>query len=183
MSQKLDKKEVHAFFEMLDREIEKDIGQPQIKFILIAVGGTSLVLRDMKPSTKDFDFMAEDISLHKIKGYISGIHEKNAVKADIWDFPHVFSTTLTDDTSSELYPKKYKHFDVRLINLIDNAVTKISRFNEPDRGDIDLMIRSGIEPIKIMGRFNEILKGGGFPNIDEAKNKLRIFEGLYMEEL
>lgn len=182
MSRKLDKRSIEEFFEMLDKEIDKDLKQPQIKFTLIAVGGTSLILRDMKPSTKDFDFMAEDVDINKIKKYIHKIWEKNAIKTDIWEFPNVFSTTLTHNTPSEVYPRSYKHFDVRLINLIDNAVTKLSRFNEPDRGDIDLIIESGIKPIEIIKRFNEILRNNGFANINEAKNKLRMFEGLYLRE-
>lgn len=183
MSQNLDKEDIHIFFDMLDKEIDKDLEQPPIKFTLIAVGGTSLVLRDIKLSTKDFDFMVKDIDLKKVKKYITNMREKKTIKTDIWDFPHVFSTTLPMDASSDVYLERYKNFDVRLINLIDNAVTKLSRFNEPDRGDIDLIISSGIRPMDIMNRFNEVLRKGGFPNIEEANNKLKIFEILYMKKL
>lgn len=182
MTQKLDKGSIHRFFELLDKEVDRDLGQPLIKFTLIAVGGTSLVLRDIKPSTKDFDFMAEDIDSKKMKEYANKIRGKNGLKIDIWDFPNVFSTTLPTDASSDVYPKKYKHFDVKLINKVDNAVTKLSRFNEPDREDIDLIIRSGVKPTEIIRRYNDILRNKGFSNSEEAKIKLNMFERLYLEE-
>ena len=182
--QRLEKAGIHEFFEILDQEIDKDIDkdieQPSIKFTLTAVGGTSLVLRDMKLATKDFDFMISDVSLSALKKYLAKIHEKTFFKVDIWDFPHVFSTTLPVDTGSDVYPKKYKHFDVRIINLVDNEVTKLSRFNEPDREDIDMIIKNGVRPLDIIKRFNEVSRSDGFPNKEEAKNKLTLFEKLYL---
>lgn len=178
--QRLDKESIHKFFEMLDKEIDKDFEQPSVKFNLIAVGGTSLVLRDIKSSTKDFDFMADDISAEKAKVYARKIWGKNRIKTDIWDFPQVFSTTLPVDAASDVYPKKYRHFDVRLINLVDNATAKLSRFNEPDREDIEAIIKSGIKPAEIIKRFSQVLRNNGFPNKEEAKAKLKLFERLYM---
>ena len=46
MMQKLNKGEINKILELLDEEISKDIEQPSLKFILIAVGGTSLTLRE-----------------------------------------------------------------------------------------------------------------------------------------
>lgn len=178
--QGLDKEDIHGFFEALDKEIENDLEQPSAKFTLIAVGGTSLVLRKMKPSTKDIDFMVDDISLEKARGYMKKAQEKGRLKVDVWQFPNIFSTTLPDDTSSDIYPKKYRHFDVRLINMVDNAAAKLSRFNEPDREDIDAIIKSGVSPEKIADRFKTILKNNGFANKDDAKNKLEIFKGIYL---
>ena len=74
MTQKLDKGEINKILELLDEEISKDIEQPQIKFNLIAVGGTSLTLRDIKPSTKDLDFMVDGIEIEKIKKYVKKVY-------------------------------------------------------------------------------------------------------------
>ena len=179
MTQILDKGKLNGIFELLDEEISKDVEQPSLKFILIAVGGTSLTLRDIKPSTKDVDLMADGIELERIKKYIRKIYEKNKLKIDVWQSPHVFSTTLLKGFSSDLYAKRYKHFDVRLINLVDNAVTKLSRFNEADRDDIDSIIKAGIDAKDIIDRFNETLKQKGFANKEEAKKKLEIFKKIY----
>lgn len=179
MAQILDKGKIHRIFELLDKEISKDAEQPSLKFILVAVGGTSLTLRNIKPSTKDIDLMAEGIELEKIKKYVGKVYEKDGMKIDIWQSPHVFSTTLLKGFSSDLYAKRYKHFDVRLINLVDNAVTKLSRFNEADREDIDSIIKAGIHAKDIIDRFKDTLKQNGFANKEEAKKKLEIFKKIY----
>ena len=175
MLQKLDKNGINKILELLDEEIGKDIEQPQLKFTLIAVGGTSLTLRDIKPSTKDSDFMVDGIEVEKIKKYAKKVYENNKCKIDVWKAPYIFSTMLLRNFSSDLYPKNFKHFDVRIINLVDNAVAKLSRFNEADREDIDSIIKSGIDINDIIKRFKDTLENNGFANKDEAKRNLKIF--------
>ena len=175
MAQKLNKGEINKILELLDEEISKDIEQPSLKFILIAVGGTSLTLRDIKPSTKDLDFMADGIEIEKLKKYVKRIYEKNKCKIDVWQSPYIFSTALMKDFSSDLYKIKFGHFDVRIINLVDNAVAKLSRFNEADREDIDGIIKAGINIDSIIKRFNDTLENNGFANKEEAKRNLEIF--------
>ncbi len=177
--QRLDKGRIDEFFELLDKEIKNDLEAPSIKFTLIAVGGTSLVLRNLKISTKDFDFMVKDIDIKKLKAYLNRLPER--LKVDVWPFPYVFSTTLPSDTDSDIYKEKYKNFDVEIINLLDNAVTKLSRLNEPDKEDIEIIISHGVSPKEIVERFNHILRNNGFPNKQDAENNLKIFEALYLE--
>ena len=85
--------------------------------------------------------IATDISPRALK-FAKRNAERNKIKIDLWQSPHIFSTTLLNDYTCELYPKKYKHFDVKLINLIDNAVWKLARFNEADREDIDSILKT-----------------------------------------
>lgn len=175
MVQNIDRHGINRILELIDEEIGKDIGQPPLKFTLIAVGGTSLTLRSIKPSTKDLDFMADGIEVEKIKTYVRKVYEKNKCKVDLWQSPYIFSTTLLQDFSSDLYPRKLKHFDVRIINLVDNAVAKLSRFNETDREDIDNIIKAGISINGIVKRFKDTLKNNGFADKEEAKRNLEIF--------
>src|SRR3989338_4354649 len=175
MTQKLDKGEINKILELLDEEISKDIEQPQIKFNLIAVGGTSLTLRDIKPSTKDLDFMVDGIEIEKIKKYVKKVYEKNKCKLDLWQSPYIFSTTLLQDFSSDLYSRKFKHFDVRIINFVDNAVAKLSRFKDADREDIDSIIKSCINVNDIVKRFKATLENNGFANKEDTKRNLEIF--------
>ena len=175
MVQQLDKDGINKILELLDKEISKDIEQLQTKFTIIAVGGTSLTLRDIKPSTKDLDFMADGIEIEKVKKYVKKVYEKNKCKIDIWKAPYVFSTTLLKDFSSDLYARKFKHFDVRVINLVDNAVAKLSRFNEADREDIDSIIKSGININDVIKRFKDTLENNGFANKEEAKRNFEMF--------
>lgn len=175
MVQNIDKHGINEILELIDEEIDKDIGQPPLKFTLIAVGGTSLTLRDIKPSTKDLDFMADGIEIEKIKKYVRKVYEKNKCKVDLWQSPYIFSTILLQDFSSDLYPRKFKHFDVRIINLVDNAIAKLSRFNETDREDIDSIIKAGISINDIVKRFKDTLKNNGFADKEEAKRNLEIF--------
>ncbi|HIH42230.1 TPA: hypothetical protein HA246_01160 [Candidatus Woesearchaeota archaeon] len=179
MAQRLDKEKIHEFFSLLDTEIDKEIEQPSVKFVLIAVGGTSLTLRNIKPSTKDVDFMVSEIEVSRIKKYSLKISEKNKIKIDLWQSPHIFSTSLLNDYTCELYPKKYKHFDVKLINLIDNAVSKLARFNEADREDIDSILKTGIKTSNIVERFNATLAHDGFANKEDAARNLEMFKKLY----
>lgn len=175
MTQKLDRWEINKILELLDEEISADIEQPPLKFALIAVGGTSLTLRGIKASTKDLDFMVDGIEIEKIKKYVKKVYEKNKCKVDLWQSPYIFSTTLLQDFSSDLYQRKFKHFDVRIINLVDNAVAKLSRFNETDREDADNIIKAGISINGIVKRFKDTLKNNGFADKEEAKRNLEIF--------
>ncbi len=175
MMQKLNKGEINKILELLDEEISKDIEQPSLKFILIAVGGTSLTLRDIKPSTKDLDFTVDGIEIEKLKKYVRRIYEKNECKIDVWQSPYIFSTALLKDFSSDLYKRKFWHFDVRIINLVDNAVAKLSRFNEADREDIEGIIKSGISINDIAKRFKDTLESNGFANKEEAKRNFEVF--------
>lgn len=178
MAQNINKQGINKILELLDGEISKDIEQPLMKFTLIAVGGTSLTLRDIKPSTKDVDFMADGIEIEKIRRYARKVYEKNKCKIDLWQSPHVFSTTLLQDFSSDIYHLKYKHFDIRIINLIDNAVAKLSRFNETDREDIENIIKAGVNANEIARRFKDTLENSGFADKEEAKRNLEIFERI-----
>ncbi len=175
MTQKLGKGEINKILELLDKEISADIEQPPLKFALIAVGGTSLTLRSIKASTKDLDFMVDGIEIESMKKYVKKVYEKNKCKVDIWKVPYIFSTTLLQDFSSDLYPRKFKHFDVRIINLVDNAVAKLSRFNEADKEDIENIIESGISVDDIVKRFKATLENNGFADKEEAKRNLEIF--------
>ena len=175
MAQKLNKTGIHSIFESLDKEIDESLEQPSTKFVLIAVGGTSLTLRNIKSSTKDVDLMVDGIELSKVKTHLRQVCKKNKCKIDIWQSPHIFSTTLLENFTSDLYPRKYKHFDVKIVNLVDNAVAKLSRFNEADREDIDGIIRFGVNPTQIVHRFEETLRNNGFANRREAETNLNIF--------
>lgn len=175
MLQKLDKNGINKILGLLDKEISADIEQPPLKFTLIAVGGTSLTLRGIKASTKDLDFMVDGTGIDRIKKYLNKVYEKNKCKIDAWQSPYVFSTTLLKDFSSDLYQRKFKHFDVKIVNLVDNAVAKLSRFNEADKEDIENIIESGISVDDIVKRFKATLENNGFADKEEAKMNLEIF--------
>jgi hypothetical protein len=132
----------------------------------------------MKVSTKDVDLMFLDIDKEKLRRYTLNLAKQYKIKIDIWQFPFIFSTTLSEDSSSEIYSTKYKHFDIRVLNSIDIAVSKLARFNEADREDIDTIIKKGTNPSKIIDRFNIILNNNGFGNKEDALRNFEIFKQL-----
>ena len=173
---RLETADMDAFFTLLDEHITRQFDQPPNKFVLIAVGGTSLTLRKWKESTKDVDFMVEGYDYKKIKRWI---REATEVKADIWPDLCVFSTTLSDYETDE--HRTFKNFDVTLLSPLDVASTKIGRLDEPDLEDIQTIVNKGTSKESILARANNILEQDGYANPKSAQKNIDIFRRISKE--
>lgn len=123
--------------------------------------------------------MVANADFEKVRAYLNTVSQKLKLKIDKWESPYVFSTTLPHDYKTEHYPKKYRNFDVLLLNLIDIVATKIARLNERDVDDIKIIITTGITVGEITERFNHVLNNNGFPNKEIALKNLNLFTTLF----
>lgn len=114
--------------------------EPQLDdaITLVAAGGTTLVLMDVKRSTIDVDFTGPQASIQTFRDALDSI--PHGFKVDTWDGGYVFTTRLPEDyldraripdTADQL-----ERIDLRVLHPVDLVVTKIGRFDERDEVDI-----------------------------------------------
>ena len=167
--------DMDAFFARLDAHISRQHDAPAMKFTLVAVGGTSLTLRDWKLSTKDVDFMVADADHERVKRWARAAAPD--IKADLWAETHIFSTTLPGDYETERFAS-FRNFDVTLLSAIDVAATKIGRLSEADAEDIRTIIIKGVKKEHIIARAEQILAAGGYANAEAAREKIKTFKAI-----
>lgn len=122
---------------------------------LFALGGTAMVLKGIKESTKDIDFLtAEPYSKIKKLFILAGLKEESPSKlCNIWRLQNIrvdvfydgfiFGVPFPDDWK-ELSEKLRDIGKVRLfvLNWYDLIITKIARSEERDIGDILAILTS-----------------------------------------
>ncbi len=127
---KVSKKELLEFLESFDEQLSKRI-------MLVAVGGTAMTLLGIKPSTKDIDFnIPSEENYKEFKRLMNKI--KPGVSIDCWPSNMVFSEVLPENylELASKYKSKFNKIDIRILNPIDIACSKISRFGQDDMEDI-----------------------------------------------
>lgn len=139
---KVSKKELLGFLDLFDQELDRSI-------VLIAVGGTAMTLLEIKPSTKDVDFnipSEEDLKeFNRVNDKI-----KPGIRIDFWGSNMIFGEILPEDYVKLATEHKtgLKKIEIRILNPIDIACSKISRSNEADMEDI----RDCIKYARITGK-------------------------------
>jgi len=134
------------------------------KVHLIACGGTALTLLDIKPSTKDVDFMVPVESEHKylIKvlkdlGYEqttgSGWQKKGDVFIyDIFPGKRIHTTELLESPLEEgkhMLLKEFSHLYVGILNEYDLIASKLFRGTDVDFEDCLMLVKARREKIDI----------------------------------
>jgi len=141
------RKELDIFLQLiadLDEELE-----------LFAIGGTAMVLKNIKESTKDIDFISTD-SYERINRLfkLAGLKEEskshgpniwylNDIRIDIFFGSHIMGVTLPGDwrnlSDQIMTIGKIKLY---ILNWYDIIITKIARSEERDYSDIMAIIKS-----------------------------------------
>ncbi|MEQ1881487.1 MAG: DUF6036 family nucleotidyltransferase, partial [Burkholderiales bacterium] len=67
-----------------------------------------------------------------------------------------------------------KKVDVRVFSPVDLAVSKLSRFSDQDRQDIDALAREGLVTSKALRRRAEEAVGGYVGNLESVRNSIDI---------
>lgn len=116
------------------------------KLTLIAVGGTALTLLDIKASTKDIDF---NIPSHEDYAEFKHLYDriKPGVQIDFWESNMIFSEVLPEDyvEHASSYKSGFKSLAIKILDPLDIACSKISRFDEADMEDIqDCINKCGV---------------------------------------
>lgn len=123
---------------------------------LIACGGTALTLLNIKPSTKDVDFIVPDEREHdyllkiiRELGYVqrtgTGWSRENDFVFDFFRGPYVYSTGLLDsplEQSGHMPFKEYSYIYVGILNYYDLLITKLFRGIQVDFEDALALLRN-----------------------------------------
>ena len=168
------------------------------KVHLIACGGTALTLLDIKPSTKDVDFMVPVESEHKylIKvlkdlGYEqttgSGWQKKGDVFIyDIFPGKRIHTTELLESPLEEgkhMLLKEFSHLYVGILNEYDLIASKLFRGADVDFEDCLMLVKARREKIDI-NRLEQYVKELAGYDISEKRivKNLVIFLDLLGKE-
>lgn len=122
---------------------------------LFAIGGTAMVLKNIKESTKDIDFLTT-ASYEKIKNFFSlaGLKEESSSKAcNIWRLENTRIDIFYDGFIMGIpFPKDWKEksekikeigkIKLYILNWYDLIITKISRSEKRDIGDIIKIVKN-----------------------------------------
>ncbi len=134
------------------------------KVHLIACGGTALTLLDVKPSTKDIDFMVPVESEHKylIKilkdlGYEqvteSGWQKKGDMfRFDMFQGNYIHTTELLAsplEKGNHILLKEFSHLYVGILNDYDLIASKIFRGTDVDFEDCQMLVKAHKDKIDI----------------------------------
>ena len=146
------------------------------KVHLIACGGTAMTLFDVKPSTRDVDFMVPTIVEYdylikqlKALGYtsVSGSgwhHPKDAFHFDIFRGNHIQTTELLEsplEDGRHTTLIELSRVYIGVLNDYDLITSKLMRGTRVDFDDCAMLVRAHIEIInfkKLTDGFDEMLK-------------------------
>ena len=168
----ISKRDLLQFLESFDQELTR-------KILLVAVGGTAMTLLGIKATTKDIDF---NIPLEEDFNEFAHIRDKirPGVKIDCWSSNTIFSEILPGDYIKIAidYPSGLRKIEIKLLNPIDIACSKISRFNEADQEDIvDCIEKIGITRVQMRKRAQRYSQVGSERAFNE--NLEYILENLF----
>jgi hypothetical protein len=127
---------------------------------LIACGGTALTLLNIKPSTKDIDFIVPDIGEYEYLvrtlnqlGYKSvsgsGLRRGDDFVFDLFRGPRVHTTDLLEsplEPENHILIKEFSYIYLGVLNFYDLLITKLFRGATADMDDcLALMRQKGTE--------------------------------------
>jgi hypothetical protein len=142
---------------------------------LIACGGTALTLLNIKPSTKDADFIIPDEREHNYLvnilgelGYVqvtgTGWARENDIIFDFYRGLYVYTTGLLDsplEQDRHILFKEYTQIYVGILNYYDLLITKLFRGIQSDMEDSVALLRAKENEINMTifeKRFRETAK-------------------------
>jgi len=132
---------------------------------IVAVGGTAMVLMNLKESTIDVDFCIDN---QKNYTTIKNINMKSPFKVDLFHSGYIFTLQLPDDYASRArLHAKFKNIKLKILSPIDIIITKGSRLNQRDVEDIKTLVsKKKISKEKLISRFKEVKKS--WPSSDKV---------------
>ncbi len=146
----LTKNNLIEWLKRIDNKLNRNI-------TLTAVGGTALVLLNLKESTidVDFDIKKEDYDLFKKLS-------EGEFKVDLFIDGYIFSEQLPENyvKLSENYGEaEFKHITLKILDPIDLVITKSARYNARDDEDIALLAKSfKIDKAELIKRFENVIE-------------------------
>ena len=163
----------------LDKELE-----------LYAIGGTAMILKNIKETTKDIDFLTTENQENIRKLFnLAGLKEKNPSKlCNIWHLENIridlfydefiFGIALPDDWKDKSeHIKDIGKVKLYILNWQDIIITKIARNEQRDIDDaIDIIKAENINFEELKDRYYKLAEDSVISNYDE---KFKALERTY----
>lgn len=166
-------------FEELDRFLQL-IADLDEEIKLFALGGTAMVLKGIKESTKDIDFLTtSDYNKVKKSFELAGLKEKSSsklcniwylddIRIDIFYDEFILGVSLKDDWEelSEKF-KRIGKIDLFILNWYDTIITKLARSEPRDIEDIlSIIKRMDIDFGRLRKRYYDLAEVSLIPDFD-----------------
>jgi hypothetical protein len=168
------------------------------KVHLIACGGTALTLMDIKPSTKDVDFLVPNATEHrylirilKDLGYqqttASGWRRKeNLFIFDLFPGKCIHTTELLESPlkdGNHLLLKEFSHLYIGVLNEYDLVVSKLFRGTEVDFEDCLMLVKARKDKMDVKRLEQHFREMAGYDiSEDRITKHLERFLSLLKEE-
>jgi hypothetical protein len=151
----LRKRDILAILEKLDNSLNGI----QRKIRLYCLGGTTLMLSDLRDMSKDVDFISSRQDFRAMSGSIAEIERREGIRFDIFPDGILPDYDLKD---YELHAKKaqlnFKNIEVYHLDTADIVLTKALAGRAEDYEDIKLLVQSPHEVPKevLVKRYEKI---------------------------
>lgn len=149
------KKKTLEFLTELDEKLAKD--GYQAKFKLYCMGGTKMILSDLRYSSDDVDFLTSREDFRVFSSYIPEF-ERQKVRFDVFPEGELPGYGYKEyKEHAKRMPYRFKHLDIYFIDDIDFVITKALAGREKDIKDLKILFKKKIIPKeKLLERFQKI---------------------------
>jgi len=151
----LRKRDVIAVLEKLDSSLEGI----QRKIKLYCLGGTMLMLSDLRDTSKDVDFIASRQDFRAISGTVAEIERQEGVRIDVFPDGMLPDYDYKDyDIYARKSPLYFKNIEIYNLDTADLILTKVLAGRAVDYSDIKLLVQSSHEVPKevLVKRYEKI---------------------------
>ena len=152
------------FLTDLDNQLQKDID-------LLVLGGNALIIYGCKYTTRDVDICVRGVDVD-VYDWSMQWSKKNKVMVDVYIDGWFKNVRFPDylKRSTHIPNLGFKHINIYLMNIYDMVLTKVDRWSDRDRQDINSLLRVlKIEKRLLDGRYSYYLKNFNGPEHEKQR--------------
>jgi len=158
------------------RELDDNLDGIQKKVKLYCLGGTVLVLSNLRHSSKDVDFIVNRDDFRTLSGHIAEMEWKSKITIDIFPdgmLPKYKYPYYKRHAKKQNFP--FKNIDIYYLDTIDLVLTKAIAGRDTDLKDISMLapVKDDIPKQELINRFQEIIPAAN--EGEEIKSKFERF--------
>ncbi len=155
--QRLDKRQTVGILRWLDERLDNS-GHVGI-YRLYCMGGTKMVLSDLRQSSEDLDFLVPSYDTFRVLStYIVELELKRKIRFDVFledDLPGYYYKEFEENSKKANY--QFKHLDLYFIDDVDFVITKVLAGRPKDIDDISKVLSAkNISKEELIKRFRKI---------------------------
>jgi hypothetical protein len=155
--QRLDKKGTLKVLTWLDERLERDGYQERYK--LYCMGGTKMILSDLRQSSEDIDFLVPSHNTFRVLStYIAQLDWKHKIRFDTFSEGELPGYTYKEfEENARKTPYRFRHLELYFIDDADFIITKALAYRDKDVDDINkIFSKRKIPKEELIKRFGRI---------------------------